>query len=94
MLARRDSAVPNGTKVVILDVRGGIFNARRKTASNQTDALHAVVDRLRARYIKIIPASTKGLTKKYRQVDGIHLTVEGHATMAARLLPSVIRALC
>jgi len=91
MLARLDSAVPDGTKIVILDVLGGTFNARRKTSSNQTEALRTIEARLRARHIKIVPASTKGL--KYRQVDGIHLTVEGHAAMAARLLPSVIRAL-
>lgn len=93
MLARLDSAVPNGTKVVVLDISGGAFNARRKTGGSQTEALRTIEARLRARHIKIVPESAKGLVKKYAQADGVHLTAEGHAQLAARLLPAVGRAL-
>jgi acyl-CoA thioesterase I len=91
MLTRLDSAVPDGTKIVILDIGGGTFNARRKNLGDQTAELKTIAARLRARGIKIIPASGGGITQK--QVDGVHLTAEGHAILAARLLPAVIRAI-
>ncbi|HVV39892.1 MAG TPA: GDSL-type esterase/lipase family protein [Nitrobacter sp.] len=93
MLARLDSSVPDGTKVVVPDVSGGAFNARRKTGGNQIEALRTIESRLRARHIKIVSESAKRLVKNYAQSDGVHLTAEGHAQLAARLLPSVIRAL-
>jgi lysophospholipase L1-like esterase len=49
--------------------------------------------KLRSRGIKIIPVTAAGVTRKHLQVDGVHLTAEGHAAVAARLLPSVMRAL-
>ena len=33
-----------------------------------------------------------GIGKQYLQADGTHLSAEGHALLAARLLPSVVRA--
>jgi acyl-CoA thioesterase-1 len=48
MLARLDSAVPDGTKVVILDTSGGTFNARRKTLGDQAAQLASISARLRA----------------------------------------------
>jgi acyl-CoA thioesterase-1 len=53
----------------------------------------SIVARLRSRGIKIIPVRGHGIGRKYLQADGIHLTAEGHAVLAARLLPSVIQAL-
>jgi hypothetical protein len=35
----------------------------------------------------------RGIGRKYLQADGIHLTAEGHAMLAAQLLPSTIQAL-
>jgi lysophospholipase L1-like esterase len=49
--------------------------------------------KLRSRGIKIIPVTGAGVGRKYLQADGTHLTAEGHAFLAARLLPSVMRAL-
>jgi acyl-CoA thioesterase-1 len=49
MHGRVDSAVPEGTKVVILDMSGGTFNARRKNLGDQTAQLAAISARLRAR---------------------------------------------
>jgi acyl-CoA thioesterase I len=96
MLGRVDSAVPEGTKVVILDMSGGTFNARRKNLGDQTAQLAAISARLRARGIKVIPSQTGrelGRSGEYRQVDGLHLTPAGHARVAAQLLPSVMQAL-
>jgi acyl-CoA thioesterase-1 len=90
MLGRLESAVPNGTQIVLLaifrlnDGRRGISDAEH-AANTRT-----IMGRLRARGIKIIPVNIDGLP---RQSDGIHLTAAGHETVAARLLPQVIRAL-
>jgi acyl-CoA thioesterase I len=89
MLERLDSAVPNGTELVILaifpynDAGKGIGSAEH--AAN----IEKILGRLRARGIKTISAveHVPGLP---RQSDGIHLTAEAHATLAARLLPQVI----
>jgi acyl-CoA thioesterase-1 len=95
MLARVDRDVPAGTKIVILDTTGGIFNdahkaiARAESTTN-TAALQA---RLQARGITIVPASGAELGQAYHQQDGEHLTPEGHRMLASQLLPQVERAL-
>jgi acyl-CoA thioesterase-1 len=96
MLGRLDSAVPEGTKVVILDTSGGTFNALRKNLGNQSAQLAAISARLRSRGIRVISSQTGrelGRSSEYRQVDGLHLTPAGHARVAAQLLPSVMQAL-
>jgi acyl-CoA thioesterase-1 len=47
MLSRLDSAVPNGTNIVILDVSGGTFNAQRKHLGDQAAGLAKILDRLK-----------------------------------------------
>jgi acyl-CoA thioesterase-1 len=93
MLARLDSAVPEGTKIVLLGMRGGNFNARRLGQGDQTADLGSIMARLRQRGIKVIQVTGNGVGRKHLQADGIHLTAEGHALIAAQLLPSVIQAL-
>jgi acyl-CoA thioesterase-1 len=93
MLARLDQAVPAGTKVVLLGTLGGRYNARRLGQGDQNAELASITAKLRSRGIKIIPVGAAGVTRKHLQADGVHLTAEGHAAVAARLLPSVIRAL-
>jgi acyl-CoA thioesterase I len=93
MLGRLDQAVPDGTRIVLLGMLGGTFNARRLGQGDQKAELAAIVTRLRSRGIKIIPVTGRGIGRKYLQADGIHLTAEGHALLAAQLLPSVIHAL-
>ena len=96
MLGRLDSSVPDGTKVVILDMSGGTFNARRKNLGDQSAQLAAISARLRARGIKVIPSQTGrelGRSGEYRQADGLHLTAAGHARVAAGLVPAVAQAL-
>jgi acyl-CoA thioesterase-1 len=92
MLARLDSAVPQGTKVVLLDRRGGGWNARRRGMGDQNAELAAIEARLRGRGIRIIPMWWNAALRQYLQPDGIHFTVEGHRLVAASMLPSVMGA--
>jgi acyl-CoA thioesterase-1 len=93
LLARLDQAVPAGTKVVLLGTLGGRYNARRLGQGDQNAEFASIMAKLRSRGIKIIPVGAGGVTRKHLQADGVHLTAEGHAAVAARLLPSVMRAL-
>ena len=93
MLARLDSAVPDGTKIVLLDEYGGGWNARRKGQGDQTTELAAIKARLHGRGIRIIPMWWNGALRNYLQPDGIHFTPEGHRLVATRMLPSVAGAI-
>jgi acyl-CoA thioesterase-1 len=93
MLGRLDQAVPDGTKLVLLGAHGGRFNSRRLGQGDQNAEYAAILARLRSRGIKVIQVAGSGLGRKDLQPDGIHLTAEGHARLAALLLPSVMRAL-
>jgi acyl-CoA thioesterase I len=93
LLARLDQAVPAGTRIVLLGTLGGRYNARRLGQGDQNAEFASIMAKLRSRGIKIIPVTAAGVTRQHLQVDGVHLTAEGHAAVAARLLPSVIRAL-
>jgi len=93
MLGRLDQAVPEGTRIVLLGAIGGSYNARRLGQGDQKTEFASIVARLRSRGIKIIPVTANGVDRNDLQVDGTHLTAEGHARLAARLLPAVVRAL-
>jgi acyl-CoA thioesterase-1 len=95
MLSRLDSAIPPGTSIVILDVKGGFYNNRKAGISREQGEadMSAIETRLTSRGITLIPSTTSGLPPNYRQADGIHLTVEGHRFFAMRLLPEVVNAL-
>ena len=93
MLGRLNQAVPDGTRIVLLGTIGGTFNARRLGQGDQKAEFASIVAQLRSRGIKIIPVTGNGIGRKYLQADGIHLTAEGHARLAAQLLPSVVQAL-
>jgi acyl-CoA thioesterase-1 len=92
MLRRMNSAVPNGTQVVILQTGG---NDARQGAGGEVGANTAqITSKLRARGIKVIlldnlsayaPSST-------RDPDGQHYNAQGHAAIAAGLLPQVAAA--
>ena len=91
MLRRLDSAVPDGTRLVILQPGGNdlrFFGSREQRAAN----IDAMVKRLRERHIKSI-VFDPAIAPKYFQLDGIHLTAEGHAMFAAKLLPLVVSAI-
>jgi acyl-CoA thioesterase I len=92
MLARLDSAVPAGTKIVLLDRLGGGWNARRLHQGDQNAELAAIEARLRGRGIRVIPMWWNAVLRNYLQPDHIHFTVEGHRVVAAHMLPAVMGA--
>jgi acyl-CoA thioesterase-1 len=91
MLGRLDSAVPEGTSMVILQ-RGG--NDRRKgEAAATAENLAAIRNRLAARGIEVIMLDDASLRPFPHQPDGQHLTPQGYRMLAASLLPQVMSAL-
>ncbi|GKQ50562.1 GDSL-type esterase/lipase family protein [Bradyrhizobium sp. Ce-3] len=92
MLARLDSAVPEGTRIVLLDRRGGGWNARRRGQGDQNAELAAIEARLRSRHIRVIPMWWNEVLRNHLQPDQIHFTAEGHRVVAAHMLPAVMSA--
>jgi acyl-CoA thioesterase-1 len=92
MLARLSSAVPNGTQVVILQPGGN--DARRGLSDASRSAnIAEITRRLAARNIRVVMLDPFGAgIGQYRLADGQHFSAEGHAAVAARLLPQVIAA--
>jgi acyl-CoA thioesterase-1 len=94
MLNRLESAVPIGTRVVILQPGG---NDERHGAASWRDAnISQIVERLRARQVGVIMLENQSIGAIRRQVygsDGQHLTAEGYRLLAAQLLPQVAPAL-
>jgi acyl-CoA thioesterase-1 len=91
MLRRMDSAVPNGTQIVILQAGGN--DARQGVGGDVAANTAQITSKLQARGIKVItlelstyaPAGT-------RDPDGEHYNAQGHAAVAAGLLPQVMAA--
>ena len=95
MLKRLDSAIPNGTKIVILDTGGGFFNDAKNNITREQGEKNfaALKARIRARGIKIVREFSYRMPLKWKQPDQIHLTADGHKELARLLLPFVIKAL-
>lgn len=94
MLARLGSAVPDGTRVVILQPGGN--DARRGVGADQRAANIAEIRRrLAARGIRVIMLERiRALTPQAsRHPDGQHFDARGHAAVAAHLVPQVIAAI-
>jgi acyl-CoA thioesterase I len=84
MLARLDSAVPKGTRVVILQPGGNDFVRRRGSFGGGSEAraenIEQIVSRLRSRGVQVIMLENQTLgavPAQYHQPDGQHLTPEG-----------------
>jgi acyl-CoA thioesterase-1 len=91
-----DSAVPAGTKVVILqmfyrnDYRWGV--SREENEAN----IKAAIARVRARGARVVLAGysvTSSIPASYSEGPYGHFTAQGHALIAERLLPQVIKAI-
>jgi acyl-CoA thioesterase I len=95
MLQRVDSSVPNGTKVVVLDIGGGFYNDKLHNISHDQGEkdMHTIAARLHARGIKIVRELSYQMPETFKQEDKIHLNVAGHQELAKMLLPEVIAAL-
>jgi acyl-CoA thioesterase-1 len=83
MLNRLDSAVPNGTSIVILQPGG---NDRRKGGIDRTAEIQS---RLRARGIRVVMLPNSMLRGLPHQVDGQHLTAEGYHMLAQSMASRV-----
>ena len=91
MLGRIDSAVPDGTNLVILQPGGNdlrFFGTKERRTSN----VNAMVAKLRARGIKVIVYDPVFPPEDY-QWDRIHINTEGHNKIATQLVPQVIAAM-
>jgi acyl-CoA thioesterase I len=95
MLQRLDSSVPNGTKVVVLDIGGGFYNDKLHNISRDQGEkdMHTIAARLHARGIKIVRELSYQMPENFKQADKIHLNAAGHEELAKVLLPEVILAL-
>lgn len=93
MLARLNSAVPDGTRVVIIQPGGN--DARRSSSAAAGANVARMSSRLRARGIKVIVLNgiRSMVPATSRDPDGEHFNRRGHAAIAARLLPQVAAAL-
>ena len=95
ILARLDSAVPHGTRLVILDkANGNDKKAGLKEA--QHGDIQEIKSRLSTRHIALLilpPWEDIPDAESNRDPDGHHFTAEGHAKIAAYLAPKVIAAL-
>lgn len=93
MLARLDRAAPAGTNVVILQP-GGNDARRGHSPASRAANIAEIQRRLAWRRIAFIVLERFGAgIGQYRLADGQHFSAEGHAAVAARLLPQVISAL-
>ena len=91
MLRRIDSAVPDGTHLVIL--QPGANDLRFfGTVQQRTANIAAIESRLHARRIKTIVFDPV-FPPHYYAFDRIHFTAAAHADIAARLPPEVMTAL-
>jgi acyl-CoA thioesterase I len=83
MLNRLDSAVPNGTSIVILQPGG---NDRRKGSIDRTAEIQ---NRLRARGIRVVMLPNSMFRGLPHQPDGQHLTPEGYHMLAQSMASRV-----
>lgn len=87
MMARLDSAVPKGTRVVILQPGG---NDMRRGMPNYTAELRS---RLSAMGVRVVMLPNTMFRGKPHQPDGMHLTPEGYRMLAQQLVGPVASAL-
>lgn len=96
MLARLDSAVPNGTRVVILQPGGNDFRRRGGGPEERDSNINQIVSRLRSRGVQVVMLENQMLhavPTQDRQADEQHLTPEGYRLLASWLVPQVAAAL-
>jgi acyl-CoA thioesterase-1 len=91
MRNRLDAAVPKGTDIVILQPGG---NDLRFLGSKQarTTNVAAMVQRLRARGIRVIVYDPDPVPPDFYQWDGIHFNAAAHAKIAATLAAQIATA--
>jgi len=91
MLSRLSSAVPDGTKIVILQIAGNDAMKGMSLANAQANRAE-IRRRLHARGIRTIEADgyvQAAVRSGLRQPDGIHMTAEGHRRVAQQIAASI-----
>ena len=91
MLERIDRSVPAGTNIVIIQPGGNdlrFFGTKERRTNN----INAMVARVRARGMIPIVYDPVFPPEDY-QWDRIHINTEGHAKIAAQLVPQVLAAI-
>jgi acyl-CoA thioesterase-1 len=91
MLARLSSAVPQGTKIVILQIAGNDAAKRMDLAAAAANRAE-IRRQLHTRGIRTIEADglvASALRSGLRQPDGVHMTAEGHRRVAQELAASI-----
>jgi acyl-CoA thioesterase I len=92
MLGRIDAAAPAGTSLVLLQIAHSNDGKRGITADQTEVNVKAIVDRLRARNIKVIFVKRR-VPSDDIAMDGRHPNADGQKLIAVRLLPQVIAAI-
>jgi acyl-CoA thioesterase-1 len=91
VLSRLDTAVPQGTRIVILLI-GGNDVRHGATVEQARAGVSEIVARLKARNIRVINAIPYYQAAKAKGMvlpDGIHLTAAGQHYLASQLLPLI-----
>lgn len=90
MLARLDSAVPAGTRLVLFHPGGNDW-LRGVSATERQSNVAAINQKLKARGIRVInvTAAFQAARSGNLQGDGMHLTVRGHERFAQALVDEV-----
>ena len=91
VLSRLDSAVPEGTRIVILMI-GGNDVRRGGSVADAGAGVGQIMSRLQARKIRVInamPLYKAARSKGMVVADGIHLNAAGQKYVASALLPSI-----
>jgi acyl-CoA thioesterase-1 len=92
ILARVNSSVPEGTKVVILSIFMLNDGRRGVSAAMHRSNVAGIYQQLRARHIRVIDAAgliTSTARAGMVQPDGIHLTAAGNRKVATILMTSL-----
>jgi len=94
MLARLDSAVPAGTRIVVLqpgtnDERMGLGAER----AGNIEKIRTLLDARGTKLLVIENSTLDALPRSELRDDGVHFTPAGYALLAERILPDVLAAL-
>lgn len=94
MLARLSTAVPSGTKLVILQPGGN--DRRAGSEGGRASNIASIRSQLSARGVTVVMMENNALQAvpaSERAADGIHFTPRGYAILAQNVLPQVLAAI-
>jgi acyl-CoA thioesterase-1 len=92
IMARLNSAVPQGTRIVVLAIAGRNDVTRGGSVEQARANIAQIGSQLSARGIRVINATPYVITALHKgmaQSDGIHLTAEGHRWVASQVAAQI-----